>query len=152
MKNTWSKTLLSVYKYLERVCDGIDILVEQSALNSFHYRSENEAGRVAQRICDLCERKSKLVNIKVLVDKCLLKCQQQGAQLLIERYIDDDISENIAERNNLNIRTYFRKLQQAENSFSTFILKEGFSDERLEKYLANEKWILEVCEKFKNAD
>jgi len=150
MKNNWSKTLLYVYKYLDRVCDGIDSLVEQNALNSFHYRSENGVNVVAERICDLYQRKVKLINIKVLVDNCLLKSEKQNAQLLIEKYIDDDISETIAQRHNMNIRTYFRKLNQAEKSFTILMLMEGFNEEKLEKYLSGEKWILEVYEKFKN--
>lgn len=150
MKNNWTKTLLYVYKYLERVCDGIDMLVERNALNSFHYRSDNEVGFVSERICALCERKAKLVNIKVLVDTCLLKLEKSSAQLLIERYIDDDASENIAFRHGLNIRTYFRKLIQAESSFSILMLREGYNEDKLEEYLSGEKWIIEVCEKFKN--
>ena len=150
MKNNWSKTLLYVYKYLDRVCDGIDTLVEENALHSFYYRSENQISRVAERICKLSERKAKLINMKVLVDNCLMKSEKQNAQLLIEKYIDDDASDIIASRHGLNIRTYFRKLNQAENSFSILMLREGFSEERLEKYLADEKWILEVCQKFEN--
>ena len=150
MKNNWSKTLLYVYKYLDRVCDGIDALVEQNALNSFHYRSENGVNAVANRICNLCERKAKLVNMRVLIDNCLLKSEKQNAQLLIEKYIDDDASEIIAQRHNMNIRTYFRKLSQAEKSFTILMLREGFSEDKLEKYLSNEKWIIEVFEKFNN--
>lgn len=153
MNNNWAKTILYVYKYLDRVCEGIDSLVEQNALNSFYYgqhRSDNEVLCVAERISRLCERKAKLVNIKVLADKCLLKSEELNAKILIERYIDDDSSENIALRHNLNVRTYFRKLIQAETSFTKLMIKEGFSEEKLDKYLAGEKWIVEVCEKFRN--
>lgn len=148
MKNNWSKTLLYVYKYLDRVCEGIDALVEESALNSFYYRNDNEVNRVTKRICELCERKAKLINIRVLVDNCLLKIERQNAQLLIQKYIDDEISEVIAERNNMNVRTYFRKLIQAEKSFTILLLQEGFSSEKLQEYLSNEKWIIEIYQKF----
>ena len=46
--------------------------------------------------------------------------------LLIQRYIDDDNAENIANRLGLNLRTYFRKIIHAENSFSILMLREGF--------------------------
>ena len=153
MKNNWAKTILYVYKYLDRVCEGIDSLVEQNALNSFYYgqnRSDNEVLSVAERISKLCERKAKLINIKVLVDDCLLKSDEMNAQLLIERYIDDDNSENIALRHGLNIRTYFRKINQAETSFSTFMIREGFTEDKLDKYLQGENWITEVCQKFRD--
>ena len=148
MKNTWAKAILYVYKYLDRVCDGIDALVEQNALNSFHHRSENGVESVTERICQLCERKAKLINIKVLADKCLLKSEKLNAQLLIERYIDDAEAKDIAFRHNLNLRTYFRKLIQAETSFSKLMCREGFDENKISQYLSGEKWITEVYEKF----
>lgn len=153
MKNNWTKTLLYVYKYLDRVADGIDKLVEETAVNSFFYgqnRRDNNVISVANRVIALCERKAKLVNIKVLVNNCLLKSERLGAQILIERYIDEDESDMIAKRHNINIRTYFRKIIQAETSFTKLMIKQGFSEEKLEKYLSKENWILEVYEKFKN--
>ena len=152
MKNYWAKTILYVYKYLDRVCDGIDKVVERDALSSFYHRNENEIHCVTDRLCKLIERKAKLVNIKVLADRCLLKSEKTSAQLLIEKYIDDSEAEVIAEKHQLNVRTYFRRLAQAENSFSILMLMEGFDSKRLEEYLKDERWILEVYEKYKNED
>lgn len=152
MKNEWTKTLLYVYKYLERVCEGIDKLVDESAMNSFYYRRsghENNVVDIANRIIELTDRKTKLINIKVLVDNCLLKLDRLYAQLLIEKYIDEEISDRIALKHGLNVRTYFRKSSQAENTFTNLMSKEGFNDEKLNTYLSSEKWIVEVYEKFK---
>ena len=62
--------------------------------------------------------------------------------------MDNDISDEIALRHNLNIRTYFRKLEAAESNFYSFMVKMGFDEEKLFSYLAEEKWILEVYENF----
>lgn len=150
--NQWTKTLLYVYKYLNRITDGIDKLVDRSALNSFYYCSNNQRDNsvlaVSNKILELIERKKRLVNVKVLVDKCLLSCDELCSQLLIEKYIDNDISEVIAQRHNINIRTYFRKLESAESNFYSNMLKLGYDDKKMSKYLADEKWIMEVYENF----
>ena len=154
--NVWAKTILSVYKYLEKVCDAIDKLVKQEALNSFYFSGTNQAKNgvmsVAERVIKLSERKVKLVNIKVLADKALLECDRGAAQILIERYMDGDSSQEIATRHNLNVRTYFRHLVSAEEKFSALMAKYGFSDKKLSQYLAGEKWIIEVFENFKEGD
>lgn len=152
--NEWAKTILYVYKYLETVSEGIDKLINQNALNSFYTRGEKQAENgvmaVANRIIDLSGRKAKLINIKVLADKALQKIDKIGAQILIERYIDNFEAFEIAEHHNLNIRTYFRRLYQAEVNFSQAMARLGFSDAKLAKYLEKEAWILEVYQKFKN--
>ncbi len=149
--NEWAKTILIVYKYLERVTDGIDKLVNQNALNSFYYRGENMGENdvvvVADRIIKLCERKAKLVNIKVLVDRCLTLVDKNTARILIERYIDEDEADEIAKRHNLSKRTYFRHLFQAELRFYQAMSRLGFNGEKLSTYLAEEKWILEIYDK-----
>ena len=152
--NEWAKTILYIYKYLERVTEGIDKLVSQNALNSYYYcgesQIENGVLSVAERIINLSARKARLINIKVLADKALMKCKKENAQILIERYMDNDMAEIIAQNHNLNIRTYFRRLYQAEVEFCSAMAQLGFSDKYLKEYLKNEKWILEVYENFKN--
>ena len=154
--NVWAKTILSVYKYLDRVAGAIDKLVKQEAVNSFYYNgvSKNRNGTldVANRIIDMSARKVRLVNIKVLADKALCECDRGSAQILIQKYMDGDGSQEIAERNNLNIRTYFRHLINAEEKFSSILAKEGFDDKKLCNYLAGEKWIMEVYYNLKNAE
>ena len=123
--NEWAKTILSTYKYLDRVAEAIDKLVKQEALNSFYFsglnQSKNAVMPVADRIINLIERKKKLINIKVLADKSLMECDRGAAQILIERYMDGDTSQEIALRHNLNVRTYFRHLISAEENFSSII-------------------------------
>lgn len=151
-ENIWAKTILSVYRYLERICDSIDKMVENKALGSFYVCSSNFSNSsifsIADSLIALGERKKTLINIKVLTCDTLKKCDRLNAQILIEKYIDGDKSEDIANRHNIPIRTYFRKLTQAEKDFSKQMAELGFSDNKLNEYLADEKWILEVYSRF----
>lgn len=146
--NVWSKTILSVYPYLERICGAIDKMVETKAMASFYVTSQSFASssilNVADKLIELGERKKTLINLKVLVDKALKKSEPLYAQLLIEKYIDRDNPNDIAERHSLPMRSYFRKLSSAESNFTWQMSRLGYSEQKLDEMLKNEKWIGQV--------
>jgi hypothetical protein len=150
--NLWVKTLLYTYKYLNRITDGIDQMVEKHAINSFYFCNSNLCDNstmvIADKIIEMIERKKRLINIKVLVDKSLLSCDRANAQILVERFIDDDSAEVVAKRRGINIRTFFRKQERAENDFYSQMARLGYGVDMLEKYLASEGWIIDVFERF----
>lgn len=150
-----AKTVLMVQRYLERICDAIDRLVERKALNSFYVgvqgNNENSISSVADYIINLSERKIKLINLKLLTDLALENCPLLSAQILIERYMDNEKSAGIAKRHNLAERTYFRRLTEALENFSCTLAKLGFSENRLLDYISTEKWIMEVYNRIYNA-
>ena len=67
---------------------------------------------------------------------------------MIYRYLDGDRSEDIAKRLALSERTYFRRLNQAEDQFLHNFIVKGFTENKLKEYLKDEKWIMEVFNKF----
>ena len=147
--NTWAKTILTVYRYLERIAGAIDKLINRQAMNSYYSNFTNDSViDVANKIIELGERKVKLINIKVLTEKALEGIDELYAKLLVEKYIHSCKGDDIAKENNLAMRTYFRRLSQAENCFSSFFASKGFTEKKLSEYLKNEKWIIDVFEKF----
>ena len=68
--NIWAKTILSSYRYLERIAGAIDKMVESSGINSRDMSgvafSNNNILSLAEKMIDLSERKVKLINLKVL--------------------------------------------------------------------------------------
>ncbi len=146
--NLCAKTILMVDRYLERITEAIDRLIERRALNSFYVGlcggSENSITSVADYIINLSERKVKLINLKILIDMALEACPILSAQILIERYMDNEKSFDIAKRHNLSERTYFRRLNEALEHFSLQMSNLGFSEKRLLDYISSEKWIMEV--------
>ena len=151
--NLWTKTILTVYKYLERIAGAIDKLVERQAINSYYSNfANNGVEDLADKIIELSERKVKLINIKVLTENTLEKMEESSAQLLIEKYIDNDKSEIIAQRHNFPMRTYFRRQKQAEDAFTAYMALQGFSESKISEYLAGEAWIVEVFNNFKTKE
>lgn len=151
-KNIWAKTILTSYRFLEKVSDAIDRLVETRALNSFYMGSNNFSQNnvfvVSESLINLTERKKKLINLKVVCDQSLRSCKEEHAQILIERYIDGDKAKEIAERHELSMRTYFRRLESAEGEFSAYLSRNGYTEKFLAKTLLSEKWIYEIYSKF----
>lgn len=153
MKNyIWAKTTLTVYRYIDRICDSIDKMVETKAMSSFYVYSSNFAEssviNIADKLIALGERKKTLINLKVLVCDSLKKCNRLNAQILIEKYIDGDKSNEIAERHGLAQRSYFRKLTSAEGDFLQQMEKLGYNEEKLSTFLKGERWICEVYSRF----
>lgn len=141
----WTKTILSVYRYLERICGAIDKIVMQSALNStnilgqnYHY---NNVYSITQRLIDLSERKVTLINLKILTENVLKKVGKDNARILIQRYVDGLKSKEIAENFGVSTRTVFRKLEVAEQTFSRKLQIMGYDANRLKDFLKDEKWI-----------
>lgn len=144
--NQWAKTLLHVYKYLDRIAGAIDKIVDKKALNTFFYSHNQKEGVLesANEIIELSERKKRIINLKVLTDKCLQECSEENARILINRFIDNDSAETTAKRMNFLIRTLFRKQEFAEGQFYANMIRQGFDDKTMREYIADEKWIMEV--------
>ena len=146
--NLGAKTILMVYRYLDRIADAIDRLIERRALNSFYVgvlgNNDNSIYSVADYIINLSERKIKLINLKILIDMALEDCPILAGQILIEKFMDNEKSFDIAKRHNLSERTYFRRLNEALDNFSASLSKLGFCENKLIDYISSEKWIMEV--------
>jgi len=147
---TWSKTILSVYKYLEALSNSIDELVLKKSINSAFYnngRFNSSCYDCANKIMQLTERKVNLINIKVLVDDTLSKMPLKYRQLLALSYIDNAKSEDIAEIMHISIRTFFRKKNEALNSFAKNLILQGYSKEKLENMFCGEHWLKNLYDK-----
>ena len=147
-----NKTLLSVYRYLPRVANAIDKLVKSRAYNSasscMTNISFNSSECVANSILNLSERKITLINVKIIIEKGLKSMKPSLARVLIWKYIDGLKSSEIAEKLNICIRSYFRKIKLALSSFEKALFRLGYFEDRILKLIGSEKWIMEVYNSF----
>ena len=149
--NNWSKTLLSVYRYLPRVTYAIDKIVKTRAYNSSYSTTNNisfnNVWNVANTILDLTERKITLINLKLIIEKALHSMDENSARILILKFIDGKKSNEIANLFNICLRTFFRKVNTALESFSKALIRMGYTNDKLLNMLKNEKWIMETFNK-----
>lgn len=149
MKNYfWAKTILTTYRYLERICNAIDNLVETNAIGSFYVSGttylKNGVEAVANKIIELSQRKITLINLKILTDNALNNMEQDSSRLLIEKYFDGFSAKYLAEERGLPMRTYFRHLERAEIKFLDEFERLGYKERDIQDMLQDEKWIMEI--------
>ncbi|MEG1499660.1 MAG: hypothetical protein RR400_01110 [Clostridia bacterium] len=147
----WSKTILSSYKYLKRICCAIDKLVDAEAESSARFYSSNSSSynsfAIASNMIDYTEKKIALINVKLLTEKVLASIDAEQARLLIKKFINCDTSEKIYSYLGITERTYFRKLNLALSSFEKNMQRLGYSAEKLGEMLNGQKWILSVYDR-----
>lgn len=147
MKNdlVWAKTILSVYRYLERICDAIDNIVMQSALGSFNIVGQeyscNNVYSISQKIIDYSQRKITLINLKILIEDILQELSPSDAKVLIERYVEGAKRREMAEKFEVGLRTVYRKIDHAEQAFVKKMRLKGYGAFSIEEFLKNELWI-----------
>ncbi len=151
MKNNniiWTKTLLSVYRYLERISGSIDKIILRNALNCRDVGGQNyffnNTYNVSQRIINLSERKVTLINLKVLIEDTLREINKKDAQLLISKFFNGEKIKDICASYNLSTRTAFRKIDSAVSAFASRLVMKGYNAFKIEEMLKNEGWINNV--------
>lgn len=138
--------------FLERIAGAIDKIIEKKALASSWATSfssvANSTLELADQIIELSERKVKLINIKLLIEKALKKLDKKDAKILICKYFDKMGPEEIIASFGLSRRSYFRRIQDAESSFESSCASLGFPISRLQTYLDSEEWIKQIAATF----
>lgn len=145
-QNSWIRTLLRSYNYLERLVKGIDKMVKKISYNSYHYNSYNyqSAFDLSNRIIDLNERKVLLINTKVLVDEMLKYIGKEGAKYLTLRYIDGLKNEDVATSLKKSVRTVSRNINNYIEKAEFVLKKYGLDSKELFKLYKDEQWILDM--------
>lgn len=142
--NVWSKTLLNLSGCLENIADSIDKIVLNYGLNGNAKGSFYDSFRQMNKMIGLTKKKITIINLKVLIDKCLCNLDEVCQKILILKYIDKNRTDTIIRVLNLSRRTYFRKYNQALSGFACELLKNGYDAESLYEMLKNEPWIISI--------
>ncbi len=150
MNNIWSKTILQVYRYLPRIVGTYDKLILSKAVNSQFISGANvtyfSTEAVTDAILNLSQRKITLINLKLITEKALKSMKPSLARFLILKFIDGKKSVELADKFNVCLRTVFRKLNSALDSFSKALKRLGYDDDKLNTMLKKETWIKKVYE------
>lgn len=140
----WSKTLLNIYGCLFRLAKEIDKIVLGFGLKSGFYNGFSKTYRDIEKIIELSDRKVTLINLKVLIEKCLVGLDDTSCKILTLKFVDKISNETIISALNIKRRTYFRKYIQAVNKFANQLLINGFDSNALFKLIGQETWIEEI--------
>lgn len=146
--NVWSKTLLNLSGCLEKIADSIDKIVLNYGLNGSAKGNFYDSFRQMNKMISLTKKKITIINLKVLIDKCLSNLDELCQKILILKYVDKNRTDTIIRVLNLSRRTYFRKYNQALVSFSCELIKNGYDADALFDMLKDEAWIISIYNSF----
>ncbi|MGN1162626.1 MAG: hypothetical protein ACI4T2_01710 [Christensenellales bacterium] len=148
----WSKTILTAYRYLERIVSAIDKLVIKEAMGSISsdslIYSLKSAETITNKILDYTEKKVALINVKLLIEKALYSMKKEQALILVKKYINGKKTNDIISEIGCPRRSYYRKLESATKTFAHVIKMMGFSEERFDQMLSDQKWLMKIYSKF----
>lgn len=145
---TWTRTVLTVQKYLERVCDSIDACIEKKINASCYVTSknfaENSAEFLSNWIINMTNKKVNLINLNVICMDALRGIDRNLAKILALKHFEGMQAKDIIDIMGLSERTYFRRLNNAYVEFEKYLATHGFSSSFFEKMLEKEGWITEI--------
>lgn len=142
----WSKSALSIYKYLSTMSSTIDKLILDMGKNSNNalLQKYHSTYFQASKIIELIDRKRKMINLKIAVEDTLSRMDKTGRRILTLVFIDGVKSELVAQMLNMSIRTFFRKKNMALSDFALILREIGYDEEFFSSEYLQEKWFVSV--------
>ncbi len=141
----WSKSALSIYRYLEKMVNTIDKIVLDTGKYSNQNIQRNQTTYYQTRkMIELIDRKRKMINLKIAVEEALGSLNKTDRRILGLAFIDGVKSELIAQFLGVSIRTFFRKKMKALENFNEQMIECGFDLQFFETEYSTEKWLLSV--------
>ena len=107
----WSKSSLSIYRYLEKMTNTLDKLILDLSKHSNNVSmiKNQTTYNQARKLIELLDRKRKMINLKVAVEDSLAGLNKIDRRILTLVFIDGAKSEMIAQILGVSLRTFFRK-------------------------------------------
>lgn len=142
----WSKTILSIFNYLEEMSETLDKIVNDTAVRSNNRTLMDYQTTTYQtnKIIELTDRKRKILNLKVIVENTINKISNLDNYILKLAYIEGIKSEFIAQMLNVSLRTFFRLKTIAIENFKYELIKMGYGLDFFKKEYECEKWIVAI--------
>ena len=142
----WSKSALSVYRYLEQMSNTIDKLVLDVGKNSHSQNLQRYQTTMYQtgKIIEYMDRKRKIINLKVAIEDALHRLPKTERRILVLVFIDDIKSEVVAELLGFSLRTFFRRKLRAIEMLKDELIECGYDLKFFESEYSSEKWLASV--------
>ena len=142
----WSKSTLSIYKYLLTMSKSIDKLIIENSKNSnsVMLQKYQTTHYQASKIIDLIDTKRKIVNLKVIVDDVVSRLNKSDRRIITLVFFDGVKSEVAAQLMGISLRTFFRRKLNALNQFTLILHTLGYDEEFFESEYSYERWFMSV--------
>ena len=142
----WSKSMLTIYKYLSTMSKSIDRVIEENSKNSNSVvlQRYQTTQYQASKIIDLIDRKRKMVNLKVIAEDVVSRLKKSDRRIITLVFFDGIKSEVVAEMMGISLRTFFRRKSNALKQFTLILEALGYDNEFFESEYFCENWFMSI--------
>ena len=150
MYRIFAKTILSAYSSLGFVADKIDVLVRRRVAAGYSGTDCvcTSAQKQIEEIVLLMNKKANLINLKLLADEVLACMEDKSGNLLKLKYIQKTKVQDIMDQMQVSQRTFFRRLDKAEESFAKKCFARGYDQKWFEENYFDQSWIKDLYQHF----
>jgi len=143
----WIKTLFSSYLTFPEIIKTLDKIIELQATSvSFAtevFNKDNSAISQVERVIDLTERKSFLLNIYVMT-KGLFECMPKDKlDFLEKKFVYGWSAEELAKEQEISTRKVYRRIEKILDEIYHAAKSKNWSLRFLESQIKNESWLKE---------
>lgn len=144
MDFVWTRTILLSFNSLEVTAAAIDMLVRNKAINTHSFCFDRPYETTYNQLTELIaliDKKSRLINLKLITETAIEKLDLRSAQILSLRYFEQKTPEEIVKLLYVSMRTYYRCLHSAIEKFSRTLLSMGYGDDWFQKDYFDQSWL-----------
>lgn len=141
----WIKTLLSSQKTFPEIIKTLDRIIELQASSvsfaSSIYNLENPTFKQVEKVIDLSERKTFLLNIYLMSKELTKGLSSADSEFLEKKFVYNLSVETLAKEFDISPRTVYRKTNKLIDEIYSKITRKNWSLKFLESQIKNEFWL-----------
>ena len=141
----WIKTLLSSQSTFPEIIKTLDRIIELQATSlsfaSNIYNLENPTLNQIEKVIDLSERKTHLLNIFIMTKELTKGLSDLDTDFLEKKYVYNTSVECLAKEFEISPRTVYRRLDRLIDGIYEKLKKKNWSLLFLESQIKNESWL-----------
>ena len=141
----WIKTLLSSQKTFPEIIKTLDRIIELHASSvsfaSSLYNLENPTFKQVEKVIDLSERKTFLLNIYLMSKELTKGLSSTDSEFLEKKFVYNLSVETLAKEFDISPRTVYRKTNKLIDEIYAKITRKNWSLKFLESQIKNEFWL-----------
>ncbi len=141
-------TVLVAYSALPKIlkeCDAAFNSRLQSSFMSAHLQRGISTEKLVREMIDINRRKLALLQLKETVENAAGSMPSALSEILILRFVKGKTFQEIADTQNISVRTAFRRFDRARDEFARALDRLGLDEKTFRKHYLTDPVVSAVC-------
>lgn len=141
-------TVLVAYSALPKILKDYDSAFRarlQSSFMSAHLQRGVTTEKLVQEMLDINGRKLAMLQLKEIVERAADSIPTELSNILVLRFVKGKTFQEIADIENISVRTAFRRFDRARDSFASALDRLGLDEATFRKTYLTDPAVAAVC-------